>query len=225
MLMPQPVTRIPQAKNRTFLMTVFEKRPEHMQWAFRIVATASMAEQWVGNVLVSLSPHHAIAIANFFNGLEADSRKSTAIDAIALMAMDSKLSELYKIAIKKLRSTLKLRNPFAHSRFGWSDDVDDLLLVVDSRNELLSRAMSISANHTEDWDLNLTSFNTFSDNVMAYRLKELQDIVTALEGCIRDFTDIWIIISRHHDDETIGRVLDELDQRLQSWAKRGSPSH
>jgi len=210
-VMPQPLSRMPWLKRRTF-GGAFETRPKHMEAAFRIIVAGSTAEHRLKMILVGISKE-PIKTAKHINSLESEAKKQAVYDAISLMVLPDRDHELLKKLWRNMNNVLKLRHAFAHNRFGYSADDDDLLLVVDMRYELvLQAAQRVSFLGDEVG----TAQKVLEDHIMGYKLKELQEIEGKIKKAEGLLTQFWIGRADIFSDLVGDDILDELDKDLRS---------
>lgn len=196
-----------------------------MEAASKIITTAAFSDQWLGNILVSLSPENAVRLATHLNLLDNDGKKTATFEAIAAVLLPHDMHELLRLIVKKHRSANKLRNPFAHHRFGYTDDDKDLLLVIDPKRELIHRAEreALDAKHPTTEDERKTWFEArqksaveFEGSINAYSLAEMERIRVDLDEAAVCFTSFWQLISRKPPAPIRDQILTQLTERLRN---------
>ncbi|TIU47180.1 MAG: hypothetical protein E5W19_23250 [Mesorhizobium sp.] len=180
-----------------------------MEAASKIITAAAFSDQWIGNILVGLSPETA------------------AFEAIATVLLPEDMHDLLRLIVKKHRSASKLRHPFAHHRFGFTNDVEDLLLLIDPRRELILRAQmaeSAAKPPTNEKDkpawfsARQKNAEDFEASIMAYDLAEMDRIRAEIEFATGCFTSFWQLtgVRPPPSPQIRDQIFSELTERLQS---------
>jgi hypothetical protein len=193
--MPQPLSNLPQVKSIHMVGAPYKERPRHMEAASKIITAASISDHWMTNVVVSLSPQNATRLAHHLISLDNDAKKTAAFEAIASVLLPQDMHELLRLIVSKHRSANKLRQPFAHHRFGFTEDVEDLLLLIDPRRELIDRAKNVELDANppktqEERSLWLQekgqTLKELRESIMAYTLTEMENILKTIEVVTRN---------------------------------------
>ena len=221
--MPQPLSKMPKLGTIQYGADVCAERPQHMLEVMRIIAAAAFADHWVGTILIGLNPETGVKLAHKFNSLDNETKKAACFDGIAITSLTDEMHKLLSVVLKVYRTAVKARNPFAHSRFGCSSTDNNVILLIDSRVELLELATynKLTAQHPQggvripDWFKELDQASeAFNRGVMCYRLKELYSIREAIEEATRCLI-MFSQISRSRTPSHIKKeILFTLKQRL-----------
>ena len=227
--MPQPLSNLSKVKNLNLSLSaaVYTARPKHMESVSKIITAAALSDQWMGNILVGLSPQNAVRLAHHLNSLENDAKKTASFEALAAVLLPEDMHDLLRLIVKKHRSASKLRNPFAHHRFGYTDDVEDLLLLVDPRHELIHRAQreELDANPPQNQEEKTVWFaarqksaEEFEASIMTYDLAEMDRIQRDIQQATQCLTSFWTLTSRKPPAPIRDQILAQLNNNLRNPA-------
>jgi hypothetical protein len=164
---------MPQIKHGNFNITITcNVRPEHAKLALQIIVAGAASEIAFGKIVHALAPAQAHRMAKIMTGHESDAKKLAAFQAVAAVSLhdDSELALLNRIVAKQA-SALKLRNPFAHSSYGHTDDDPDLLLLVNTRDTILWHGDGFRADERT---------RKMNELIFAYTLAEMQGIIETI---------------------------------------------
>ncbi len=138
--MPQPLRTLKHIKSTAYGIDAWAERPGHMFAVMRIIAAASFADHWFGNILVGIAKDRKVDLADLYNGFESEAKKTTSFEATATALLETNMHETLRLIVKAYKTSMKLRHPFAYSRFGFTPDDIDFIMLINPRDELLSRA-------------------------------------------------------------------------------------
>ena len=216
---------MPQLKTRNYAVDACQERPKHMLEVMRIIAAASFADHWLGNILIGLSPMKGVRLAKQFNALENDSKKAANFEGIAAALLEDDMHELLHRVVKLYKKTIKKRHPFAHQRYGWAKEDEDILLLIDPRHELLDRAVrgALQAQAPnggvmpkEWWDELHAAGKKKEEGIMCYRLAELESIREEIEETTACLTQFWHLSGMKPPPPVRDVIQAELTQRLEA---------
>lgn len=223
--MPQPLNKIPNIQSTVYDDTVFTSRPKHMEAAMKIIVASAHAEQWFGNILIGLNHDSGVRLAKQYNSFENDAKKKASFDTLATALLPAEMQDALKLVIKKHSTATKLRHPFAHHRYGFCKEVDDLILLIDPRSELINRAElqfldsnkpKTEAEKTVWFDSRKRSQGAFDNTIMGYQLAELESIVSQIKDAAQCFTNFWHLTSKKPPKHIYDQIYADLTQALAS---------
>ena len=216
---------MPQLKTRVYGVDGCDERPKHMLESMRIIAAAAFAEQWFGNILVGLSAEKGVRLAKQFNSLEGEAKKAASLEATATSFLEPDMHDLLHLVVKVYRSAMRSRNPFAHHRYGWSPDDEDIIMLIDPRHELVERAFRAEmfaknpgegAMPREFFDALEKASKGVEETIMCYRLPELESIRKSIEEATTCLTQFWQLIATNLPPQIRGEISEQLTQRLRA---------
>lgn len=233
--MPQPLTHFSPKIARPIVYddSVFLAIPEHILTVAQIINRAAQLEYWLGAILIGMTNETAVSTVTHHNSLENDAKKMASFNAIASAFLPADKRSLLDKVMKDYRTSMKLRNPFAHSRYAWLQNAPDYLVVIDIRKDLLERAQTIeiSAKYNLDPVKDIYSVDKSlwpeifalrkekerqrRESSMCYSLDELKSISERLLTSERNLMDFWLITgSPDFDMSKYDQVLSRLNENL-----------
>jgi hypothetical protein len=134
---PQRLSKVKPNAGLALGPGTFSMRPQLAALVAAVIAFSAEIELQRGRLLAALlgSPNHETALAMYLSLTSGAARRS-ALRAAAQTALTGVDLHLFEEITKASRATQKERNDFAHGLWGYSDDLPDSLLLVDSAYRL-----------------------------------------------------------------------------------------
>lgn len=189
-------------------------RPDLAGLVFQIIGLGADIETQYGRLLVSLAPQNAIRLARHLGSMDNDGKKRATIEAVASVSLSPEQHEILQSVLRSAASASKLRHPFAHGRIGQIDELDDALVLVNSKDEILAFAREIEPRPDGG---RITSDGVEYEVVermkgaSLYRKKELEQICSTLKEALHLMDRFRRAIS--------SPTVERRDQRLSELAK------
>ncbi len=166
-----------------------ESRPELLAGAMRVISAWSVLESHLHRVFVALLKGEPAQGVAMFLTLESANAQRSVLMAAAQSALPSEDVELLQAILDIYKKKATMRNRIAHHLWGYTDLIEDGVLLMDPRDYLVWQSES--------------GGKLPADEIFVYKKNDFHDMVAAIERLSAIFHDFYFMIGPHihrHDD-------------------------
>jgi hypothetical protein len=137
---PQPLSRVRPAAGLIFTPELTIRRPEVAMWMAQCIAVWSWVETQMSRMFATLSGINVEAGVELYNSFGGASLKVNAFKVLARARLSPDDYKILDALLKVVDSHEKTRNKIAHWYWGYSEQIDDGLVLIDPKHILIQTA-------------------------------------------------------------------------------------
>lgn len=194
-------------------------RPELAKLVMDMIATWSIIEARLSNVLVKLLGAQARPAMAMFSALTSSQAQIAALKAAAITILPPPYRKTFEAAIIVLRRVAKKRHMLAHWIWAYSGTFQECLLLIDPSKQVQYQ-VSVEEGIAAGW--NELIFEPQIDGVWVYTLNDLIEIALEFNAVERVVWNLLLLCYKNDSAETAHhRLLNE--PRIQKELARATP--
>ena len=144
---PQPLSTIFRGQERAVHIhaDAILMRPQHAALVMRVISLWSHADNILAGLVTSFLDSDFETVTTMLQALTSGDGKRAAINAAAIATLNQEDLKLYQAVMKVIKPSRDRRNDFAHHLWGFVEEIDDALLLVDPKYVAMNYAQTKAA--------------------------------------------------------------------------------
>jgi hypothetical protein len=170
---PQLLSAVKPAARASFNVDPFQERPKAAQAFGQCISAWSRVEAQIGQLFLFLLQANPKLGAEAYIGLESGKAKRDAIKTLALSALSADDYKIVLALLRLVKAKQKLRDLMAHWVWGVSPDIEDAMLLIDTKT-IMSKYAKLHEFHGNIWLLAVLHPSLSPDDIYVYTEKSLR---------------------------------------------------
>lgn len=199
--MPQPLSRVkPDIRTVTWSARVFSAMPKFAVSIATAIAISANIDHELGLLLSRVLKTDSNPALAIFSKLQTMQLQKVAIEAAASATLDAQDFRVFKAALLATETAQIARNKLAHWLWGYSEDLDDAILLIDP-DYFSQRAMSVD-NWRRGYHDDIASLSFNLERIFVYKESDFEQIIRDLAEADRILKFLAIYIEPSFDDNS-----------------------